>query len=114
MKSIYILLFLSPLFLFSQEKKQLDHDAYNIWRVVDKQAISNDGTLVTYATETNGVGNKEVKLHKINGEELLSYHRGSNPIFSNNSEFLVFKISPDIFEERDLKRKKTKEKERHF
>ena len=111
MKSIIFVLSLFPLLCNSQVKKILDHSAYNVWRSVEDELISNDGKYVAYATEPNGIGNSELKLHKNDGAVSLSYHRASGHRFTNNSQFLVFKISPDLFETRDLKRQKVKEKD---
>ncbi len=111
MKKAIIILSLVPFFSFSQSKKALDHSAYDKWRRVDDQLISNNGDFVAYSTEPNGIGNDDVRLHKIDGELLLSYDRASRPKFTNDSKHLIFKISPDLFEKRDLRRKKTKEKD---
>jgi len=111
MKKAIFLLSLLPLFSVAQSKKVLDHSVYNEWRRVDKQLISNDGKFLAYSTKTNGIGNYDVRLHRSNGEAILSYKRASKPTFSNNSQFLLFQISPDVFEERDLKRVKTKEED---
>lgn len=95
----------------AQNKKVLDHSAYDEWRRINKELISNDGKYVTYSTKPNGYGNEVVHLHEISGKSLLTYERGSNPTFSNNSSHLIFKASPDYDAFRDLKRKKAKEKD---
>ena len=100
-----------PLFAQSQTKKVLDHSAYDEWRRVTKQIISNDGKHIVYNTKPNGYGNEEIKLHSNKGEKLFSYERATSPVLTNNSSHLVFKITPDFYDFRDLKRKKTKEKE---
>lgn len=100
-----------PLLSQAQDKKVLDHSSYDEWHRVSKDLISNDGKYVAYSTQSNGYGNGRVLLHEHSGKELLSYERGSNPSFSNNSSHLVFKISPDFYEYRDLQRKKTKKKD---
>lgn len=112
MKRLSLIVILAiPLCIYSQTKKVLDYSSYDEWRRVARSLISNNGEYVTYSTRSNGYGNESVYLHTIGGEELLSYERGSNPTFSNNSNHLVFKIAPDFFEQRDLQRKKTKEKD---
>lgn len=108
---VLFLLVTASLFVNAQEKKVLDHSAYDEWRRISKERISNDGEYVVYSTKTNGYGNEVVHLHEINGQSLITYERGSNPVFSNNSDHLIFKASPDYFDFRDLKRKKTKEKD---
>ncbi|WP_370088515.1 prolyl oligopeptidase family serine peptidase [Ekhidna sp.] len=111
MKKLILLLTVLPFLCFSQTKKELDHDAYNIWRSVEDRLISNDGSHIAYTLKPNGYGNESLMLHRFNGEVVLSHDRSYNPSFTNNSQFLIFKVSPDYDELRDLKRKKTKEED---
>ncbi len=110
MRRFLPLLITLPTLVFSQ-KKELDHQAYDEWRRIETQLISNDGNFVAYTTEPNGLGNKNLAIKTIDGDEVLSYDRASDPAFSNNSEYLFFEITTDLFELRDLKRKKTKKKD---
>jgi dipeptidyl aminopeptidase/acylaminoacyl peptidase len=109
MKKLILLLTILPFFGFSQAKKELDHDAYNIWRSVEKQLVSNDGSHIAYTLKPNGYGNETLMLHQFDGELVLEHDRSYSPSFTNNSQFLVFKVAPDFDKLRDLKRKKTKE-----
>lgn len=111
MKKLILILAIAPLFGNAQTKKELDHNAYNIWRSVEDQLISNDGEYISYTLKPNGYGNESLLLHQFDGAQILSHDRAYNPYFSNNSEFLIFKVSPDFDELRDLKRKKAKEKD---
>lgn len=111
MKKFILLLCLVPFLGFSQDKKSLDHDAYNIWKSVERQLISNDGSHIAYTLEPNGFGNESLMLHQFSGEVVLSHDRSYNPSFTNNSQFLIFKVSPDFDEMRDMKRRKVKEKD---
>ncbi|MEP1033994.1 prolyl oligopeptidase family serine peptidase [Ekhidna sp.] len=111
MKKLVLLLVTIPFFGHSQIKKELNHDVYNIWRNVEKRMISNNGASIAYTLKPNGYGNESLLLHQFDGKEILNHDRSYNPYFSNNSEFLIFKVSPDFDELRDLKRKKTKEKD---
>lgn len=110
MKKLILIFAIVPLFGISQTKQELDHNAYNIWRSVEDQLISNDGEYFSYTLKPNGYGNESLMLHQFNGELVLNHDRSYSPIFTNDSEFLIFKISPDFDKVRDLKRKKTKEK----
>ncbi|MEM6736089.1 MAG: prolyl oligopeptidase family serine peptidase [Bacteroidota bacterium] len=111
MKKLLPILIIVPFLSIAQTKETLDHTAYDKWRRVSKKLISNDGEYLAYVTKSNGYGNKEVLLHSIGGKNLLLYKRASNPSFTNNSSHLIFKISPDFNEIRNLKRKKTKSKD---
>lgn len=110
MRRYLMLITLLPFCLIAQ-KKTLDHDSYDIWRNVEDRLISNNGKHVAYSLKNNSVGNEEIMLKTHAGELVMKYDRSSDPKFTNNSEQLVFKISPDVFELRELKRKKTKEKD---
>lgn len=109
MNRAVVILLLTPLLSFSQSKKILDHSAYDEWRRVDKQSISNNGAYISYNTKPNGIGNSHVLLHSSDGSNLLTYERASKPTFSNDSKHLIFQITQDLFEKRDMKRRKTKE-----
>ncbi|WP_089355093.1 alpha/beta hydrolase family protein [Ekhidna lutea] len=111
MKKLILLLTILPFLGFSQIKKELDHSAYNEWRSVEKQLVSNDGTHIAYTLKPNGYGNESLMLHQFDGTLVLEHDRSYSPSFTNNSQFLLFKVSPDFDELRDLKRKKTKEKD---
>ena len=111
MKKLVALIFLLPSLVYSQEKKELDHDAYNIWRGIEKQLISNNGAFIAYTLKPNGFGNESLMLHDFDGGVTLEHDRAYSPHFTNNSEFLIFKVSLDFDEKRYLKRKKTKEED---
>lgn len=110
MKHLFALLLITcSLFCLGQDKKILDHNSYNEWHRVTRDLISNDGKYVAYSTQPNGYGNPVVNLHRFEGTAILTYERGSNPAFTNDASHLIFKVSPDFDELRDLKRKKEKE-----
>lgn len=111
MKKFILPLLLLPFLAFSQNKKELDHDAYNIWRSVEKSLISNNGEYIAYTLKPNGFGNESLMVHEFDGDLVLEHGRSYGPYFSNNSNFIFFKVSQDFDEKRDLKRKKTKDKD---
>lgn len=111
MKKLFLFFAIIPFFANSQDKKELDHSAYNEWRSVEKQLISNTGSHIAYTLKPNGYGNESLMLRAFDGNLTLEHPRAYSPVFSNDSEFLVFKVSPDFHDLRDLKRKKTKEKD---
>ena len=44
-----ILLILVPLSAFSQEKKPLDHDAFELWNKINQNSISTNGEWVIWS-----------------------------------------------------------------
>lgn len=111
MKRYLILLAITLPSLAAAQKKTLDHSDYNVWKNTGLELVSNDGNFIAYTLRPNGYGNESLMLHQVSGEIVLSHDRSYTPSFSNNSQFLIFKVSPDFDELRDLKRKKTKEKD---
>ncbi len=110
MRFILSLLLITP-FLLVAQKKVLDHSSYEEWRDFEDRLISNDGEYVAYSLANNAVGNEEAILKTHGGDLVMRHDRSSSLKFTDDSDYLIFKVSPDIFELRDLKRKKTKEKD---
>jgi dipeptidyl aminopeptidase/acylaminoacyl peptidase len=98
-----------PATLAAQTKKTLDHSAYDEWRSISTRLISNNGAHVAYTVTPNSMGNSDAVLVKHDGTPVMTHKRASGLTFTNNSQHLVFKVTVDFFEERELKRKKTKE-----
>lgn len=74
------------------QKKTLDHTAYNDWKKVESQVISNDGNFISYhVTPLRGDG--YVYLYHVKTGKLDSIPRGMKPEFTPNSNYLIFKIS---------------------
>ena len=111
MKKFLLPLLFLPLLIFSQSKRTLDHDAYDQWKNISSRLISNDGKHIAFSTKSNSIGNEEMTLMSHDGSILITHDRSSKLKFTNNSGFLIFKISPDLFDLRDLKRKKTNKKD---
>lgn len=78
---------------FAQEKKILDHTAYNDWKSLKSQTISPDGLYVSY--EINPYKGDGILLIQ-NTRTLVSdtIERGSSPEFSADGSYIVFKIKP--------------------
>lgn len=105
MKRFLSLILLFPTLLFAQ-KKTLDHSAYDEWRDFKSRMISNDGKYVAYSLANNNVGNEEAILKTHGGDLVMTHDRSSGLKFTNDSKYLVFKVSPNFFEMRDMKRRK--------
>jgi hypothetical protein len=91
----------------AQSKKILDHDAYDVWRAVNKTAITADGKYVYYELESQGYADPIIKLSDVSGKDVLHYDRGSKGALSYDGQQLVFRISPSDTTLRRLKRIKT-------
>jgi dipeptidyl aminopeptidase/acylaminoacyl peptidase len=74
------------------QKPSLDHDAYDIWRVIRGERISPDGAWVAYQLAPR-VGDAELVATR-RGEHEHRFDRGGSARFSPDSRFLAFTISP--------------------
>ncbi len=88
---------------WSQEKKSLDHDAYEIWNIVKERYISHDGnyTMYTYGPEDQDA---TLAIHK--GDATPPFHerpRGYKATFSPDSRFAVYHVKPGKEEVRSAK-----------
>jgi dipeptidyl aminopeptidase/acylaminoacyl peptidase len=109
LKFVVLSIFLTQI-LHAQEikqKKPVDFAAWDIWKTVENQQISNDGKWVAY----------EIKPYKgdgvlvlMNPEKLIKYEisRGTKAAFSPGSKFIAFKIEPKQDSVRKLKFEKAK------
>ena len=92
MKQFSFLISLLVTFITFSQKKVIDHTAYNSWKKVDAQLISNDGNYVSYTIKPHrGDGYLYIYNHKT--AKLDSFPRGYKQQFSGNSNFLVFQIT---------------------
>lgn len=103
-----IFLLFPAIISFSQEKKQLDHNAYQEWRRIKDHSISRDGEFITYYLKSNAEANDILMLHDQLGKTLLQYERGTKPQFSFSSDYLFFTINPDLDTLKTKRREKVK------
>ncbi|ANE49910.1 prolyl oligopeptidase family serine peptidase [Flavisolibacter tropicus] len=107
MRTVLLSLFISPLFLFAQ-KKPLDHSVYDGWQSIGERTISNDGKWVVY-TVTPQEGDAELVIQSsANSAVKKMVPRGYNPVITEDSRFVVFKIKPFFKDTRDARIKKKK------
>jgi len=105
-----IALLLPPLAVFSQTKRPLDHDAYEIWRAIDDEALSNDGRWILYALTLED-GDSELKIHSLRAEATYSIPRASSVRFTHDSRFVVALVAPEQALIEQAKRDKKKSDE---
>ncbi|KPK87167.1 MAG: hypothetical protein AMS27_03455, partial [Bacteroides sp. SM23_62_1] len=97
--------------LFAQnEKIPLNHSIYEGWKTLSNAKISNNGQWVAYEINPQQ-GDGYLYLVDLNGSKTDSVPRGYNPVFSNQSDFLVFKIKPQYATVRQAKKDKKKKSE---
>ena len=89
--SLFLLLFIS--FISFSQKKVIDYTAYNDWKKLDAQIISNDGNYISYTIKPHR-GDGYLYIYNQKNGKLDSIPRGYGQQFSANSNFLIFKITP--------------------
>lgn len=92
--------------LLAQENKiPLDHSVYADWKTISNHKISNDGKWVTYEINP-GQGDGFLYIVDVIKNIRDSVARGYDPVFSNQSDYLVFKIKPPFTMTRKAKKEK--------
>ena len=74
------------------QEKVLDHDAYDIWKSIEDERISDDGRWVLYTLAVR-IGDTELAAVRP-GEQEHRVDRGSAGRFSADARFAVFTIAP--------------------
>jgi len=78
---------------FAQNKKVIDHTAYDGWKTLKSDRISNDGNYICYEI-TPHKGDGFLYIYDVKSGDLDSIPRATRASFSGNSGFLAFKITP--------------------
>ncbi|WP_051397997.1 alpha/beta hydrolase family protein [Runella limosa] len=91
-------------------KKALTHDVYDFWKDIPERVVSNNGQWFGYALNPQEGDGKVVFQHFVTNQT-DSVARGGELRFSNDSEFAVFKIKPQLSTTKTAKRAKKKKDE---
>lgn len=107
MKRFILIFIFSPLYLLAQ-KKPLDHSVYDSWESIGERMISNDGKWVAY-TVTPQEGDANLFVQSSDGTSYKKQiPRGYNPLITEDSRFIVFKIKPFFKDTREARIRKKK------
>ena len=93
-----------------QTRIPLDHSVYEDWKTLENATISNDGHWASYEVNPQK-GDGFLYLVNLKENTIDSVPRGYNPVFSNQSDFLVFRIKPPYAMVRQAKKDKKKKDE---
>ncbi|PIO48468.1 MAG: hypothetical protein CMR00_04975 [[Chlorobium] sp. 445] len=110
MKKIVIFTLLSLYIAFpllAQSKKPITHDVYDSWKSISGHTISNNGKYAAYSL-TPQEGDATLMIHTLPSKDSKAIERGENAQFSADSEFLVFKIKPQLDSVKAQKRRKVR------
>ena len=76
-----------------QFRLTLDHDVYDYWRNLQRPAITNDGRWVSWEVNPQD-GDGWLYLLELRTGIIDSVSRGHNAVFSPNSNYMAFYVSP--------------------
>lgn len=107
MKQIVFFFLLIPIISIAQ-KQPLDHSVYDGWQRITDRAISNDGKWIAYSVSPQEGDDTLVILSGTNTADKMEIPRGSNPVITADSRFIIFRINPFYKDIRQAKIKKKK------
>ena len=97
--------------VFAQTKKALDHADVHRWRKIEQSRLSNNGQYAVWLQTPVTEGDSEVHLWSAATGTTQIFARGSEPQFSDDSKWLVFRIKPALDTLKALRRKKVKDED---
>ena len=108
-KITFLILVISFTFSFSQQKRNLTHDDYDLWkRIVNPQVSDNGLVMVTSVATATTRGDGYVKIHNAKTGKRNKFHNGYNAKISNNAKYVFFLQKPDYQSVRKEKKQKVK------
>ncbi len=96
---------LAPPLAEAQQRKILDHDAYEIWRTIGSRAISPDGRWVSFTLDRE-IHDGELVVRSTDSNREYRFPRGAQPSFTDDASHLVFLIRPHTEEARAHRRER--------
>ncbi len=103
-------LVLTPLATLAQEKRALQHEDVNEWIRLRQAKMSRDGEWVVW-TEAPDNGDGMLQVSSADGAKHYQVARGTSPLFSGDSKYVLFKIVPQADSVRQKKLDKVKKKD---
>ena len=92
------------------QKKPLTHDVYDSWKEIPDKMISSDGSTVVYTLNPQE-GDGKVMFHSLKNIKIDSVQRGTDIKLTDDAEFAIFKIKPQLELVKSMKRLKKKKDE---
>ncbi|SFE03969.1 Prolyl oligopeptidase family protein [Chitinophaga sp. CF118] len=89
------------------QKKPLDHTVYDNWQSIGSKVISANGQWVAY-TIIPQEGDATLMIYNSKTQQQLAVPRGSNPVITEDSRYLLFAIKPFYAVTRQAKIRKKK------
>ena len=106
-KTTLLLLALTTGFTFAQEKKKLDHTAYDSWNSISSINQSRTGAIATYEINPHK-GDGTLYIEALADGKKQQFKRGKRAKIGYNETYVVFKLVPEADTIRQLKLDKVK------
>ncbi|SKC99456.1 Dipeptidyl aminopeptidase/acylaminoacyl peptidase [Chitinophaga ginsengisegetis] len=99
----------SSLLTYAQQpaKKPLDHSVYDSWQSIGTKLISNNGQWVVYSVVPQE-GDASLVIYDRKTGQSATIARGSNPVITEDSRYVICSIKPFFKDTREAKIKKKK------
>jgi dipeptidyl aminopeptidase/acylaminoacyl peptidase len=94
MKYILLMTLMSCVFVLYSQKPALDFKAYDTWKRIEKEQISDKGQIISYEL-TLLKGNPELHLYFPLTQRHDSILRGNNALIASDESYVAWKMSPD-------------------
>ena len=92
------------------QKKPLTHDVYDSWKEIPDKMLSTDGSTAVYSLNPQE-GDGKVVFHSLKNTKIDSVQRGADIKLTDDAEFAIFKIKPQMELVKSMKRLKKKKEE---
>lgn len=102
-----VLFILLPVIISAQTKKPLDHSVYPTWKTLGDPKISNNGKWTSYEINP-GRGDGNLSIVNLEKKSKDIFPRGKGLVFSPESNFAAFRVTPLFEKVRALKIAKKK------
>ena len=91
------------------ERRQLEHDDYDLWHSITAEAISRDGNWVWFLLGGEAIdAENTLTIRNLKSGKMHTVARGTRATFTADSKFILYRITPDKKELKRLRKKKTK------
>ena len=110
MRLVVFLLLCFPSLLFAQ-KKSIGIADVQRWRKIEQTQIAPDGQWVAYLLTPTTEGDNTLCLWNARSSETTAFARGAEPKFTNDGNYLVFKIKQPLDTLKAQRRRKVKDED---
>ncbi|MDE0863492.1 MAG: prolyl oligopeptidase family serine peptidase [Rubripirellula sp.] len=76
--------------------QKLDHQDYDLWNTISRNAISNDGSWVMYTVQIGAIdGEVTLRIYNTGTDRKYTVPRATGAMFTADSRHVVFRVTPE-------------------